>query len=36
MYFMFEAYILNKIIELVYFVNIKQFGRHKLKCYMDI
>ena len=26
----------KKITTLVYFVNIKQFGRHKLKCYMDV
>ena len=25
-----------KIYEVVYFVHIKQFGRHKFKCYMDI
>ena len=26
----------NTITALVYSVNIKQFGRHKLKCYMDV
>ena len=35
---MFEAYCTHQIrfSELVYFVNIKQIGRHKFKCYMDI